>query len=193
MRTFVAIELTDGCRRALARAADIVRPIAPGVRWVRPEAIHLTLKFIGDLPEADLPDAIGCLEAAAEGVGPFAMALSGLSGFPPRGTPRVIHVGIGEPTGTLAALQKAVDRGLSGKLRIPRERRRFTPHVTLGRVRDRRRCPSVEEIGAALTDQDFGTVSLRTRIEANAHHRTILNLQVNCRLQVGILDSSNVA
>ncbi len=160
MRTFVAIELNEACRQALGRAIDVLRPVAPGVRWVRPDAIHLTIKFIGELPETDLPAAIDCLDAAAEGVGPFTMVLSGLSGFPPKGTPRVIHVGVDEPTGGLAALQKAVDRGFSRDLRIARDRRRFTPHITLGRVRDRRRCPSVDELSTALTDQDFGSVDV---------------------------------
>lgn len=160
MRTFVAVELDDACRRALQGALEALRPTAPGVRWVKAESLHLTLKFIGALDEADLPRAVECLGAAAEGAESFSMTVSGLSGFPPRGVPRVIHVGLHEPTGALAALHRAVEGALAGELRIPKEKRRFVPHVTLGRTKDRRRCPSMDEISAAVADQDFGRVEV---------------------------------
>ena len=162
MRSFVAIELTEPCRRALRTAIETLQRLAPGVRWVRPESLHLTLKFIGATDEADLPRTIERLTAVAAGSGPFVMDVSGLSGFPPHGTPRVVHVELHEPTGTLMALQKAVEDAIVEELGAAREDRPFTAHVTLGRTKDRRDCPTVDELSAALKRQDFGQVSVES-------------------------------
>jgi 2'-5' RNA ligase len=158
LRAFVAVELDDACRCALQAAIEKLRPVAGGIRWVKPGSLHLTLKFIGDLAEADLPRAVECLQQVAASACPFTMSASGLSGFPPRGIPRVVHVGLQEPTGVLGALQQAVERGLAEALGIAPEKRRFVPHITLGRTKDRRRCPRMDEIEEALESQDFGEV-----------------------------------
>ncbi len=105
MRTFIAIELDEACRRRLVKAVELLRPTAGGVRWVSAESMHLTLKFIGEVDELDIPGAIEALGPAAEAGEQFTMRVSGVSGFPPHGRPRVIHVGIEEPDGVLAALQ----------------------------------------------------------------------------------------
>jgi 2'-5' RNA ligase len=154
----VAVELDEACRRALQSAVEKLQGVARGVHWVRAEGMHLTLVFIGALDAADLPRTIAVLQSAAASAGPFLMAVSGLSGFPPRGVPRVIHVGVQEPTGVLEALQKAVESGLVQELGIRQESRRFVSHVTVGRARDRRDCPPMEAISAAVENQDFGQV-----------------------------------
>jgi len=160
LRSFVAVELDEACRERLRAVIERLKPVAGGVRWVRAESLHLTLKFVGQLPEADLPSAVECLDEAAGSVGPFVMTAAGVSGFPARGTPRVVHVGLHEPTGALMALQKAVEGALAEHLHIPREERPFTAHVTLGRTKDSRRCPKVEAIAAVVPEQDFGRVSV---------------------------------
>ena len=160
MRAFVAVELDDACRAALRGALARLRDVARGVRWVGPESLHLTLKFIGELAEADLPRAVASLEAAAASARPFTMHVCGLSGFPPRGTPRVIHVEVREASGVLRGVQAEVEEGLARDLGVAKEKRPFVPHLTLGRVRDRRRCPGVAEISAAVADQDFGEVEV---------------------------------
>ena len=158
MRTFVAVELDADCRRALLKAVERLKPLAGGVRWVEPEAMHLTLKFIGEVDELAIPGAIEAMLPAAEAAEPFDMHVAGVSGFPPSGKPRVIHVAVEEPTGRLAALQAAIESALALELGVAPEQRRWTPHVTLGRVKDSRRCPRVEQIAVALPEQEFGTV-----------------------------------
>ncbi|MHC4788114.1 MAG: 2'-5' RNA ligase family protein, partial [Planctomycetota bacterium] len=69
MRSFVAAELDEHCRRALERALEQLRAVAAGVRWVKPGALHLTMKFIGELAEADLPGAIEALQGAGAAAG----------------------------------------------------------------------------------------------------------------------------
>ena len=158
MRTFVAIELDEHCRSRLRSAIETLSSVAGGVRWVRPDAIHLTLKFMGELPEQDLPVAVSCMGSVTAEAEPFSMLLSGLSGFPPTGVPKVIHVMVEEPTGALQSLQRGMESALTRQLRIKREERRFIPHVTLGRVRKRAECPRLEGLHAALPDQEFGQV-----------------------------------
>ena len=156
MRAFVAIELSERCNRALQEAVEQLSAAVAGVRWVRPGGYHLTLKFIGDLPEKDLPAAIGALQEAAAGAEPFVMRVGGLSAFPPKGSPRVIHVLVREETGALAALQQGVEEGLLAGLGLSPEARKFTPHVTLGRAKRRFRCPPVAEMAGELSTEQFG-------------------------------------
>ena len=158
MRTFVAIELTEPCRRKLGEAVERLRGEARGVRWVDAKCAHLTLKFIGDLAERDLPDAITALAGAASAWEPFWFRVQGVSGFPPKGKPRVIHAPVHEPEGVLASLAAAVDLALFEALRVKREKRTFKGHITLGRVRDPRSCPPLSEIAAMLPEADFGEV-----------------------------------
>jgi len=160
VRTFVAIELDCKCREALLGAIEALRPIAGGVRWVKAGALHLTLKFIGELSEAELPVAVETLQPIAQAARRFSMNVSGLSGFPPRGKPNVVFADVQEATGALNSLQEAVDGALSERLAIERERRRFVPHITLGRVKDRRQCPDVATLAGALQEDDFGTVAV---------------------------------
>lgn len=156
----MAIELDDACRAALAELVRRLREAAAGVRWVRPGGLHLTLKFIGELAEADLPHAVECLAEAASGVSPFVMAVRGIGGFPAGGRPRVVHVGVREESGELLRLQEAVESVLWREMGLAREKRRYAPHITVGRVRDRRACPTTEEMAGLLESQDCGRVQV---------------------------------
>ncbi len=158
MRTFVALELDEDCREGLVRAIGALKRVASGVRWVKPDSLHVTLKFIGDIKSTDLPDAIDCLQDAAAAVEPFTMSVGGLSGFPPRGTPRVIHVGAEGPGDVFRRLHAAVDGALAEELGVSPDNRRYIPHVTLGRVKRRGECPSLQTMREALEDDDFGQV-----------------------------------
>lgn len=160
MRTFVAIELDDLCKDKLERAIDALRPAGGSVKWVRRDALHLTIKFIGELETAELPAAISAIESASSAAPPFTMRVAGLSGFPPRGRIRVVHVEVEENSGALASLQKGVDQGLAQAAGVKPEQRRFVPHITLGRAKRQGRPPSLEDLSAALTDQDFGSVEV---------------------------------
>ena len=158
MRTFVAIELTEPCRRKLGEAVERLRGEARGVRWVDAKCAHLTLKFIGDLRERDLPDAIAALSSLASAWEPFLFRVKGLSGFPPKGRPRVIHAPVHEPGGVLSSLAVAVDLALFEAVGVAREKRPYKGHVTLGRVKDPKVCLPIDEIAAMLPEADFGEV-----------------------------------
>jgi 2'-5' RNA ligase len=134
-RLFVAIELPEGVLRALAEVQERLRERSlDGLRWVRPEGIHLTLKFLGETPAEKLPDIERALEQAVRGIGPHRLALGRLGTFGSRGAPRVLWVDLAGDVETLGALQEGVERALS-PLGFPRDERRFSPHLTLARIR----------------------------------------------------------
>lgn len=135
IRLFVACELTDEVRRSLRGIQEDLRRLgADGLRWVRPEAIHLTLKFLGEVQESRLQEIISALASAVE---PFQATLrpAGLGGFGGSRL-RVVWVGLEGDTEVMATLARRVDHALR-PLRFPRERRPFAPHLTLARVQDR--------------------------------------------------------
>lgn len=163
LRTFVAIELDDELRMNLGRLQDRLRAQVGSrtVRWVRPEGIHLTLKFLGDTPSAKVGEVQAALERAAAGMPRFTVTMGGLGCFPNTRRPRVVWVGLQEVTGTLARLRDAVEAEVS-PLGFPAERRQFRPHLTLGRVQRRATAAEVRDIGRAVASSPTGTVDEMT-------------------------------
>ncbi len=119
------------------------------MRWVRPEAIHLTLKFLGQVGEQGLERVRRVIGDAARDHHPFTLELTTLGAFPDMQRPRVVWVGVEEPEGELARLQAALERGLR-RLGFEAERRPFHPHLTLGRVRKSATPAQVAKLGGAL-------------------------------------------
>ncbi len=137
LRLFVAIELPDDVRAALAATIDALKQAGAGdaLRWVRPEGIHITLKFLGATDEEDLPAIITSLRVAAASHKPFSLEPADVGSFGGRRNLRVLWVGVGGETSPLASLAADVDVAMS-RLHFARESRPFAAHLTLGRVRD---------------------------------------------------------
>ena len=128
-RLFVAIDLPEGIRETLAGLCCGI----PDARWVTPEQLHLTLRFIGDT-DGGLFGEIR--EALAEIAPPsFTMRLKGFGCFPPRKAPRVLWVGIEQPNEPLLKLRNRVEATLV-RLGMEPEHRKFAPHITLARLRE---------------------------------------------------------
>lgn len=134
IRTFVAANLDSGLKAALARVQEQLKATRADVGWVRPENLHLTLKFLGQV-EKDRLGAIGkAVAAVATGFGPVRLVFEGLGAFPrPRAT-RVVWIGLSHGAEALTELQTKVEAALD-PLGFPLEARPFTAHLTLGRVR----------------------------------------------------------
>jgi len=164
MRTFVAIELTQECRNRLLEGIETLQSIAGGVKWSDEQQLHLTVKFIGDLEEDSVPGAVSALEEAAEETPPFSMDVSGLSGFPPKGVPRVLFAAVQEESGTLQELQSAVENTLAEELNVEREDRDYIPHITLGRVKKKGFCPPLPKLVKQLPDSYFGHVDVNEMV-----------------------------
>jgi 2'-5' RNA ligase len=104
------------------------------VRWVRPAGIHLTLKFLGEVPASQIAAIAEAMRSACAPHPPFSFAIGGLGCFPDARRPRVVWVGLDEPGGTLAHLQRDIERAMQ-PLGFRPEGRGFQPHLTLGRVK----------------------------------------------------------
>lgn len=147
-RLFVALEPSDDAVAALAEAQQALRRELPdGVRWVRPEAAHLTLRFLGEVPEAKLELARGALTRAASGP-TLELRTGGLGAFPSPRRASVLWLGVEGELGRLEELERAVAARFEG-LGSAAPPARFRPHLTLGRVR-RGPGPTREALGAAL-------------------------------------------
>lgn len=148
LRLFVACKLPDEVLNALSQVQDdLQRAGAEQLRWVRPEGIHLTLKFLGDVEAALVDDVTAALSACIQ---PFALRLnvSRLGGFGGRRL-RVVWMGLDGQTQGLSDLAKTVERALE-PLGFPAERRPFAPHLTLARVRDRATAAQREQLSGLL-------------------------------------------
>lgn len=133
MRLFVAVNLPGSTRRAIWDAAAPLRAGRYPVRWVDPDGIHLTLKFLGDVDDAREDEVHRGLAAAAQGAKAFPLVLHGFGAFPTPQHPRVIWVGC-EAAPPLELLQHRLEQEMA-RIGFPLEGRPFQPHLTLGRAR----------------------------------------------------------
>ena len=149
VRAFIAIELSPDILAQVGRLQDRVREdLPPGlVRWVHPAGIHLTLKFLGDVDQAALPEIEQALRAACAPHAPFDLRVADMGCFPNPRRPRVVWIGIEDESCSLAPLQRDVERAIA-PLGFPTDRRGFHPHLTLGRVKERRQTAQLEALGA---------------------------------------------
>ena len=131
-RTFVAVPVPEKLGAKLAHLQSLLAPDCPDVTWVDPSHFHLTLAFLGDVDNTDLPAICRAVAGATAGSAPLDLRLEGLGAFPGPEKPRVFWVGLtGPDLARLADLQRGVAAALKGAGYPPDER--FHPHVTLGR------------------------------------------------------------
>ncbi|MEZ4598316.1 MAG: RNA 2',3'-cyclic phosphodiesterase [Syntrophotaleaceae bacterium] len=142
IRTFIAIPLNDSLFRTIAEVQRDLKTALPGIRWVRPETIHLTLAFLGDIPEEFLEKIGNSMLSIGRSFAPFKVRIADLGAFPSRKRPRVIWLGV-ERCAPLMQLQAELAEKLAA-IDLPGENRPYTPHLTLGR--SRRPDPGAESI-----------------------------------------------
>jgi RNA 2',3'-cyclic 3'-phosphodiesterase len=160
MRVFVAIDMSPDLKLALQSLIREVRRGASGVKWVEPGAMHLTLKFLGEVSEDGLPAIGDALAGAAAGRSPFPIRLKGTGTFPPgwRKSARVLWVGV--PDGPrLLDLQSGLE-SLLETAGFPREDRPFHPHLTLGRVKSSDGLERVLQALETRATDDFGEMTV---------------------------------
>ncbi len=175
MRLFVAIEVPLALREELERRVRALRGELPKARWVRPEAMHLTLSFLGETDPELLPDLHRELAGAFAAGAPLTLRLHDVGAFPPRGKARVLWTGIagggGEPCEELAALRSEVARAVFRAASVEPDKRRFHPHLTLARCRHPWPRSAVERFreGFGEPPSDAFTVSEGTLFESELH------------------------
>lgn len=155
MRLFVALDIPEETRNALRELVAKFASVARGARWVRPEGVHLTLKFIGWIANAKVPE----IEKRLARVRPHArvhVAFRNFGFFPNEKRPRVFWVGV-EAGQELAALAAKIETELE-PLGVPKEGREFTPHLTLARFKTNEGLAEMRSMLASLPSPDFGSM-----------------------------------
>jgi RNA 2',3'-cyclic 3'-phosphodiesterase len=172
VRLFVALNLPDGVRQALWAAAAPLRELGLPLKWAPPEGIHVTLKFLGEVPDAREPVLRAALGRVVAGGRALSLVVRGFGAFPGLERPRVIWAGL-EADRALEVLQRRVEQEFV-PLGFPSESRPFRPHVTLGRAARGarpRRCDRLEATLIGLLHQEttlIGAVDLMQSVLRSA-------------------------
>ncbi len=150
IRAFIAIELPPEIKSSLSNLIEKLRPGRERcVKWVNPESVHLTLKFLGNIPEGQIVDITNAMNDAIKGAPSFELNLKGVGAFPNLRSPRVVWAGIGGNVPILLNLQKQIEEALV-PLNFTPEKRKFSAHLTLGRIRDNATRQARADLGQAL-------------------------------------------
>ncbi len=156
LRLFVALELNENVRTAIRELIAQLQPLASGARWVRPEGMHVTLKFIGHVGD----DRLDPIRAALEQVHsprPVDLRFRGVGFFPNDRRPRVIWCGI-EASPNLAVLAGYIEKALE-PVGIAPESRNFVPHLTLARLNTPTKIPALARTAAEMQNREFGVAA----------------------------------
>ena len=157
VRTFLALDLDEAIRQRIVEAQQRIGQTDAKVKWVEPENMHVTLKFLGDVEEDKVGGVCDVVAEVAGGLEPFGFDVQGVLPVPPRGRQlRMLWVGVQEPTGRLAALHEQLDKALAS-LGFEAEGRRFAPHITLGRIKSAKDPAALRQAAAPLVEEPFGT------------------------------------
>lgn len=134
IRTFIAVKLPQEIQDRIGRLQSDFRASMPDVRWTKYSNIHLTLKFLGDVQISRIDKISEALQEVAVRFSPFKMNLAGMGAFPNLRRPRIIWVGVEKGVDELVEIANSIE-GTMKRLGFPREKRRFSPHLTAGRIR----------------------------------------------------------
>jgi 2'-5' RNA ligase len=155
IRAFIAVELPSGLKNELAELETQLKKASPPVvKWVDPNSIHVTLKFLGEISEDSIEELMLAIEETAQGILPFQLEVRGVGAFPNLERPQVLWTGVKGELEKIAQLQKRIESNTE-QLGSPRESRAFSPHLTLGRVRDEAGPNERRRLGKLLADTTF--------------------------------------
>jgi len=145
IRTFVCIEIPQSIKDRIGELQNELRKSGVSVSWTKPSNVHLTLKFLGGVPVARIEAVSNAVERAASGVSPFEIEVSGTGCFSSVRNPRVLWVGLSNVPDTMNQLYSNIESELERE-GFAREKRKFSPHLTIGRIR-------VPGTGASVAEQ----------------------------------------
>ena len=160
MRCFLAIELPETIRDRLGELQSQLRSLDRVIRWTRSDLLHLTLKFLGEVPDRDVSAICVAIREVALDLRPPGLEIRGVGCFPPRGPARVVWAGIAGPPPELLACHSACEEACR-RLGYPPEDRPFSPHLTIGRARAPAGAREARECLAGLAGFDGGRFTPR--------------------------------
>ena len=174
IRSFIAIELPEPVKIGLRQIQDVLKSPGPtSAKWVDPNSIHLTLKFLGNVSIDKIAGIITMTERAIETFGPFRLEIGGLGAFPNMRRVQVVWVGIAGDLDRLQLLQKRVESKMA-ELGFPPEGRAFTPHLTLARVRDNATPDQRQALG-----QIIAGIKLESSLIVDVNSVSLMRSQLN--------------
>lgn len=160
LRTFIAVDIPPPIQQAIQKKVNNLRQYAgDSIRWVQVKNIHITLKFLGDVSPSGVEELTRMLQTETDSCPAFEIAISGLGAFPNSKRPRVLYIGVQAPAG-LEALQVRIETACS-RLGYESDPRPFSPHLTIGRVRDHVSPDGLQKLRRALEEtkiDSLGTV-----------------------------------
>ncbi|MGR3309909.1 MAG: RNA 2',3'-cyclic phosphodiesterase [Candidatus Brocadiales bacterium] len=155
LRTFVAVEINEEIRKGLSDLITHLKTNGADVKWVAPENIHITLKFLGYIEDTQVAAVSDLIRKATASINSFTVAIKHLGAFPNTKRPRVIFVVAHEKNNNLGAIYSRLNDTLT-ELGIEREGREFTPHLTIGRVKSIKNLKALTEVIDPLKESSFG-------------------------------------
>jgi len=158
VRTFLALEIDESTRSRLVDAQRQIDTAGAKMRWVAPENLHVTLKFLGEVADRDLAEVAELTAAAAGEVQPFEFDVRGLIAVPARRQLRMVWAGVDDPTGRVGRLAGLLEDALVGP-GIPAETRALKPHITMARIKHARDPDGLRRQVDALGKEEFGTIA----------------------------------
>ena len=161
LRTFIAVMLQDAVRRRVAALREEFAVAGPEVKWVEPENMHLTLVFLGEVDALELVGICRAVRQVASAMPPFELGAAGVGCFPNARRPRTVWVGVEEGRAELVALHHALEDALLKLGAYRREERDFTPHITLGRLKEDDATPEFRALLKREADWHGGRQAVR--------------------------------
>jgi 2'-5' RNA ligase len=161
MRLFFGVPVDETVRERVAELQRRLKLAAGKVTWEQPAKYHFTLRFLGEVAEERVPKVARAAEGVWAAAQPGRVVLRGIGAFPSPRNPRVIWVGVAEGVEVIAGLERALSAALQEGVRLPREKRAFTPHLTIGRIRVPRRDPGLEAAIAELAEAEAGVFHVK--------------------------------
>lgn len=159
IRSFIAIPLSSEIRRNATRLLTKLSQADDGIKWVPADNLHLTLKFLGEVDNIEVPRVCDVVGDVCSEFEPFELSFAGTGGFPDLERPRVLFAGVEDPSGSLCRLVSQLETELA-ELRFKREPRDYRPHLTLGRTRggSRRAKEEVVQRMKEFSDTQLGSM-----------------------------------
>jgi 2'-5' RNA ligase len=155
MRVFIAVDVPNEIRQALGDVQRALRPLSSSAKWVAPESIHITLRFLGEVPDKRIDD----INAELTGLTwkPFTVTVRSVGFFPGTRSPRVLWAGMEAPT--MEGLAEQLDARME-RLGFEKEKRAFRPHITLARAKNTRIDSALVSAAAKYEEHDFGSFAV---------------------------------